>query len=935
VQWRQEAKLEKNMKETRNELKRMMGSALWVAPVLLVLLSCLSVGAQSGPPNGVAATAAALRRPHGVAYDSAGNSYVADTDANVIRKVTPAGIVTTVAGDGEQGYAGDGGLATAAILDSPTGVALDSNGNIYIADTHNNAIREVVASTGNIQTIAGTGVAGYSGDNSTATSATLNSPTAVAVDSNGNVYIADTNNHRIREITGATINTVAGDGEQFFSGDGGLATVAGLDSPNGVAVDSAFNIYIGDTHNQRVRMVTSATGNISTLAGTGTKGFNGDGPAASAVLARPRGVTVDGSGNVYLADTDNNLIRTIASGNVTTIAGSGAEGYAGDGGAATSASLDMPGAVAISGNSVLFSDTENNALRLVSGGIIYSTAGQFSPPVLTSPTPGSVLGTTNITFSWASGPSVYAYDLYLGTAGPGTDNLYNSAGISTTSVTIPTLPSLGATIYARLFYQYQYLGPWQYVDYTYTESPSAAAVLTSPTPGSVLGATNVVFSWTPGAGVTAYDLYIGTTGAGSANLYNSTAITTTSFTAPTLPSIGAAVYVRLSYKINGTWQNSDYTYTESPSVAPVLTSPTPGSVIGTSNVVFSWTPGAGVTAYDLYIGNTGVGSSNLYNSAGVTTTSVPVPALPSLGATLYVRLSYRINGTWQNSDYTYTESPSAAPVLTSPAPGSVVGASNVTFSWTPGAGVTAYDLYLGTTGVGSANLYNSTGVTTTSVTVPTLPSLGATVYARLSYRINGAWQNSDYTYTEPPSAAPVLSSPTPGSVLGASNVVFSWTSGAGVTAYDLYLGTTGVGSANLYNSGAVTTTSFTAPTLPSIGATIYARLSYRINGAWQSTDYTYTESPSAAPVLTSPTPGSVLGTTNVVFSWTPGAGVTVYDLYLGTTGAGSVNLYNSASVTTTSVTVPTVPSKGATVYARLYYQIKGVWQFSDYTYTEP
>jgi hypothetical protein len=180
----------------------------------------------------------------------------------------------------------------------------------------------------------------------------------------------------------------------------------------------------------------------------------------------------------------------------------------------------------------------------------------------------------------------------------------------------------------------------------------------------------------------------------------------------------------------------------------------------------------------------------------------------------------------------------------------------------------------------------------------------------------------------------VLSSPTPGSVLGASNGVFSWTSGAGVTAYDLYLGTTGVGSANLYNSGAVTTTSFTAPTLPSIGATIYARLSYRINGAWQSTDYTYTESPSAAPVLTSPTPGSVLGTTNVVFSWTPGAGVTVYDLYLGTTGAGSVNLYNSASVTTTSVTVPTVPSKGATVYARLYYQIKGVWQFSDYTYTE-
>jgi hypothetical protein len=170
-------------------------------------------------------------------------------------------------------------------------------------------------------------------------------------------------------------------------------------------------------------------------------------------------------------------------------------------------------------------------------------------------------------------------------------------------------------------------------------------------------------------------------------------------------------------------------------------------------------------------------------------------------------------------------------------------------------------------------------------------------------------------------------------VLGTSNVAFSWTPGAGVTAYDLYLGTTGVGSTNLYNSTAVTTTSVTVPALPTHGATIYVRLSYRINGTWQSTDYTYTESPSAPAVLTSPTPGSVLGTTNVVFSWTPGAGVTVYDLYLGTT-AGSANLYNSASVTTTSVTVPTLPSKGATVYVRLWYRINGTWQFTDYTYTE-
>jgi hypothetical protein len=181
---------------------------------------------------------------------------------------------------------------------------------------------------------------------------------------------------------------------------------------------------------------------------------------------------------------------------------------------------------------------------------------------------------------------------------------------------------------------------------------------------------------------------------------------------------------------------------------PVLTSPTPGAVLGTTNVVFSWTPCAGVTEYDLYLGTTGAGSVNLYNSAGVRTTFVTVPTLPSTGATVYARLYSQISGVWQYSDYTHTESPSVPPVLTSPTPGSVLGTTNVVFSWTPGAGITEYDLYLGTTGVGSDNLYNSTGVTTTSVTVPTLPSTGATIYARLNYQINGVWQSIDYTYTE-------------------------------------------------------------------------------------------------------------------------------------------------------------------------------------------
>ena len=448
-------------------------SAMQMAPAFLAILSCLSTSAQNGPPSSVEATSVALDRPHGLAYDTAGNLYIADTDENIIRKVDLYGIITTVAGDGEQGYGGDSGSATAALLDSPAGIAVDSSGNIYIADTHNNRVRKVLASSGDIKTIAGTGVAGFSGDGSAATAAQLSLPTAVAVDSLGNVYIADTNNHRIRKITGTTINTVAGNGEQFYSGDGGLATAAGLDSPNGVAVDAAFNLYIGDTHNQRLRLVTFTTGFITTLAGTGIKGFTADGPAASAALARPRGVAVDTYGDVYLADSDNERIRTISGGTVTTIAGNGTEGFSGDGNASTSAWLDTPGAVAISGATVLFSDTENNRVRQVSSGVIDTIVGLAPPPVqasLISPAAGSVLG-SSATFTWTSGTGVTDLQFWLGNTGAGSSNLYNSGYTSATSVTVIGLPANGGTIYARLWSEIY--GGWVYTDYTFTAAPKA------------------------------------------------------------------------------------------------------------------------------------------------------------------------------------------------------------------------------------------------------------------------------------------------------------------------------------------------------------------------------------------------------------------------------------------------------------------------------
>ncbi len=301
-------------------------------------------GVVGNSGNGGAATSATLADPSAVAYDTAGNLYLADAQNHVIREVLKStGVISIIAGTGAEGYGGDGAAATAAFLDTPTGVAVDSTGNVYIADSHNNRIREV--SAGTITTIAGTGTPGFSGDGAAATLAQLSHPMGVAVDSNGNIYIADTNNQRIRKITAGTISTIAGDGEQFFSGDGAAATAAVLNSPTGVAVDSSGNVYIADRHNQRVRMISGTT--ISTIAGSGAAsfsgGFSGDGATATgALLSKPSGVSVDAAGNIYVADTDNQRIRQLGGGVIATIVGSGQQGYGTDGTTPSSVNLNSP-----------------------------------------------------------------------------------------------------------------------------------------------------------------------------------------------------------------------------------------------------------------------------------------------------------------------------------------------------------------------------------------------------------------------------------------------------------------------------------------------------------------------------------------------------------------------------------------------------------------
>ncbi len=268
------------------------------------------------------ATLARMSSPRQIALDSIGNLYIADSFNNRIRKVTLAGMISTVAGNGKGGFAGDGGPATAAALASPMGVAADRFGNLFISDSRNNRIRKVTPD-GSISTIAGTGNPGFSGDGGPAIFAAIN-PFGLAVDATGNLFIADGYNHRIRKITPeGVISTVAGNGTQGFRGDGGPATAAELADPMSIAVDDAGNLFIGDMNNNRIRKVT-AGGLISTVAGNGTPSFHGDGGPATAAGLGVMGLAVDRTGYLYIADENSNrVLKVTPEGLIFTVAGNG------------------------------------------------------------------------------------------------------------------------------------------------------------------------------------------------------------------------------------------------------------------------------------------------------------------------------------------------------------------------------------------------------------------------------------------------------------------------------------------------------------------------------------------------------------------------------------------------------------------------------------
>jgi hypothetical protein len=593
----------------------------------------------------------------------------------------------------------------------------------------------------------------------------------------------------------------------------------------------------------------------------------------------------------------------------------------------------------VTGSSSAQNGLKYRAVATNSAGSATSNAATFTvtTPVITTPAPGSTLPDAAVTFQWTGGPGVSQYVLWVGSS-PGANDLVVKDCLAATSCAVTGLPVDGRALYVRLYWL---VGTWQFGDATFTAesvSASARAQMLTPAPGSTLTTSTVAFQWTGGTSVTQYVIWLGTT-AGANDLVVQDRGTNLGATVMNLPTNGSTIFVRLWSLVGPAWQSNDYTYTASSSGASAraqMLTPAPGSTLSASTVEFQWTGGTGVSAYYLWVGNS-LGASDLVNKDCGSNLTCAVTGLPVDGRALFVRLWSLVGPTWLSIDYTYTAATSAtarAQMMT-PAPGSILTASNVLFQWAGGVGVTQYVLWVGTT-AGANDLVVQDRGTNLSATVIGLPIAGRTLYVRLWSLIAGQWQSNDYTYTATSGNPPVtarMTSPAPGSTLAASNVLFQWVGGTGVNQYVLWVGTS-AGANDLVVQDRGTNLSATVAGLPANGSTLFVRLWSLVGVAWQFADYTYTAAPASAPARAqtlTPAPGSTLAASTVEFQWTGGTNASQYVLWIGTS-LGASDLFNLNRGTNLGAVVMGLPVNGSTLFVRLWSLVGGTWQSNDYTY---
>jgi sugar lactone lactonase YvrE len=621
--------------------------------------------------NGVALTA-----PTGAAVDDAGDLFIADGSNNRVLEV-PAGGGAPIAFDP---------VANGKGLSYPIGVAVDGAGDLFIVDNGNNRVVEVPTGGGAPIVINTTWEFGpflYP----------LGNPSALALDGGGDLFIAQYGNayapgaiytvHRAQPPllnfatatdSGAIDNTDGTETAQIINiGNGPLALTALSYPPDFPEVGGGANpctrsisltagqqcdllVEFAPGHSGKLSEDVTLTDNTLNVAGTTQLiAVTGSGKGADHFSVTSTATVVAGipfSITVTALNTANQIETTYDG---TVIFTSSDPLFVNPG------PLTLSGGVGQATVTLKRVGTQTiTATDMVTPALTGS--GSFQPvygvSTLASPTPGTTLGTSNVTFSWNAAYGFSHYRLYLGVNGPGSSDIYSSGQTSGTSVVVPPLPALGVTLYARLFTFSPFTSVWLFNDYTYTLAAPILATLTAPAPGTTVGYSNVTFTWTSNQAYSHYRLYLGVNGPGSSDMYSSSETSATAVVVPTLPALGVTLYARLftlNYVTN-VWQYNDYTYTLAGPILATLTSPSPGTTVGTSSVTFTWTPNYAYSHYRLYLGTRGPGSANVYSSSQTSATSVMVPTIPATGGMLYARL-FTLNsetGVWQYNDYTYT-----------------------------------------------------------------------------------------------------------------------------------------------------------------------------------------------------------------------------------------------------------------------------------------